>query len=128
MPPTTNKESFTNIKPPHQECPICMEDVDPDDITTNGIPNCVTCENLHFLHRQCFDKMSTKICPLCRKPVMYNCRGYQGYRVRPTYNTNTNTTTTTTTGGYYKRKNKSYKKRNKKRNKNKTYKNKRKYI
>jgi hypothetical protein len=119
MPPTTNKESFTQIKPPPQECPICLEHVDADDITTNGVPNCVTCENLHFIHRECFDKMTTKICPLCRKPVMYNCRGYQGYRVRPTYNT--------TNGGYHKNK-KSYKKRNKKRNKNKTYKNKRKYI
>ena len=119
MPPTptttTNKETFTNIKPPPQECPICMEDVHADDITTYGVPNCVTCENNHFLHRECFDKMTTKICPLCRKPVIYNCRGYQGYRVRPTYNT----------GGYHKRK--TYKKKNKKRNKtkkNKTYKNK----
>jgi len=121
MPPTTNKETFTNIKPPPQECPICMEDVDADDITTYGVPNCVTCENLHFLHRLCFDKMNTKICPLCRKPVIYNCRGYQGYRVRPTYNTRD------TTGGYHKNKRKNTKtnkntKKNKKKKNKKTYK------
>jgi hypothetical protein len=111
---------YTNIKPPTQECPICMENVDPDDITTNGIPNCVTCENLHFLHRQCFDKMTKRECPLCRKPVIYNCSSYHGYRIRPTYNTNT--------GGYYKRKkrnktkNKRTKSKKSKRNKNKSFK------
>jgi len=112
---------YTNIKPPTQECPICMENVDPDDTTNNGVPNCVTCENNHFLHRLCFDKMTKRECPLCRKPVIYNCSSYHGYRLRPTY-----------TGGYYKSK-KYYKKRKKtykNKNRNKSYKNKnkRKYI
>ena len=97
---------FTQTKPPTQECSICLENVDPDDLTSNGIPNCVTCENNHFIHRECFDKMTTSNCPLCRKPVIYNCHGYHGYR------------RTDRKGGYYKKKNKTYK------NKNKTYKNK----
>ena len=110
---------YTNIKPPTQECSICLEPVDADDITTNGVPNCVTCENNHFIHRECFDKMTKRECPLCRKPVIYNCSSYHGYRLSDRK------------GGYHKNKRKTSKNKNKnkKNNKNtkrKTYK--RKYI
>ena len=69
----------TKNKPSPQECSICFENVDPDDNTINGIPNCVTCENSHYIHRECYDKMKNNKCPQCREPVLYNCRGYNGY-------------------------------------------------
>ena len=72
---------YSQIKPPNQDCSICLDEVDADDITPNGVPNCVTCINGHHLHRECFDKMNNRICPQCREPVLYNCRGYQGYLV-----------------------------------------------
>jgi hypothetical protein len=72
---------YSKIKPPSQTCSICLDDVDADDEINGGIPNCVTCKNGHYLHRQCFDKMQNRTCPQCREPVVYNCLGYQGYLV-----------------------------------------------
>ena len=76
MPPSyiSDKE----IKPEPQTCVICLEEVDADD-KINGIPNCVTCDNGHFIHRECFDKMTTRLCPSCREPIERNCSGYHGY-------------------------------------------------
>jgi hypothetical protein len=73
-----SQKEYTQDKPPSQECSICFENVDPDD-TINGVPNCVTCENSHFIHRECYDKMKNNKCPQCREPVLYNCSGYYGY-------------------------------------------------
>jgi len=76
--PNMDEIEYTQEKPHSQECPICLEEVSPDDIQ-NGIPNCVTCKNSHYLHRECYNKMSNHKCPICREDVKYNCRGYHGY-------------------------------------------------
>jgi hypothetical protein len=70
---------YTKDKPPNQICSICLEEVDADDITKEGVPNCVTCKNAHFIHRSCYDQMSNNKCPICREDVKYNCLGYHGY-------------------------------------------------
>ena len=73
----------SEIKPPAQTCSICLEDVDADDKMNNGVPNCVTCKNGHYLHRECFDKMSNNKCPQCREDVVYNCHGYHHGYIQP---------------------------------------------
>ena len=70
----------SQFKPPSQICSICLEDVDVDEIK-NGMPNCVTCKNGHFIHRECYDKMNNRKCPQCREDVQFNCRGTQGYLI-----------------------------------------------
>ena len=70
---------YGKIKPPSQTCSICLEDVDADDEIDGGIPNCVTCKNGHFIHRECFNKMNNRDCPQCREPIVYHCVGYHGY-------------------------------------------------
>lgn len=80
MPLGSNEEiEYTQEKPQAQECPICLDEVHADDKTSNGIPNCVTCKNAHYLHRECYDKMTNNKCPICREDVKYNCLGYRGY-------------------------------------------------
>ena len=66
-------------KPEPQTCSICHEMVDADDTMSSGMPNCVTCKNGHFIHRACYDQMTTRLCPLCREVVNLNCRGPNGY-------------------------------------------------
>ena len=70
---------YEELKPQPQMCSICHNDVYPDGII-GGVPDCVTCANGHFLHRQCYNDLSTRICPTCRSPTLkYNCRGAYGY-------------------------------------------------
>lgn len=69
------EDAFMEVKPEVQVCSICLEDVDADDVTANGVPNCVTCKNGHFLHRECYEKMNNRLCPSCREPLEFNCRG-----------------------------------------------------
>lgn len=76
--PNVDEVEYSQEKPPNQECSICLEEVDANDVK-DGVPNCVTCKNSHFIHRSCFDKMTNHKCPICRENVKYNCRGYQGY-------------------------------------------------
>ena len=61
------------------ECPICMEEIDLDEIK-NGVPNCVICSNGHRMHRLCFNQLHTGICPICRDETITNCYGtLKGY-------------------------------------------------
>lgn len=76
--PSNNSRFSDEIKPESQTCVICLEEVDADD-EINGVPNCVTCDNGHFIHRECFDKMTNRTCPSCREPIQKNCSGYHGY-------------------------------------------------
>jgi|LauGreDrversion4_1035100.scaffolds.fasta_scaffold64474_2 endogenous inhibitor of DNA gyrase (YacG/DUF329 family) len=79
---SSNNSRYTEIKPEAQNCSICRKEVDADD-EINGVPNCVTCVNGHFIHRQCYNSMlnimEIRSCPLCKKPVEENCSGYHGY-------------------------------------------------
>jgi len=76
-PKTSN--SMDNEKPESQTCSICRDPVDADDKTKQGVPNCVSCKNGHFIHRECYDGMDTNHCPQCREPVKFNCMNAHGY-------------------------------------------------
>ena len=104
--PNMDEMEYSQEKPPNQECPICLEEVDADDLK-DGVPNCVTCKNAHFIHRSCYDQMTNNKCPICREVVKYNCSGYHGY-IKPKRK-----------GGYKKKQKKSIKKKISKRGKKK---------
>ena len=75
----SNHQEYGELKPKSQDCSICLEKVDADDVMSNGMSNCVSCKNGHFIHRKCYDKMTTKNCPICREEVRFNCKGSSGY-------------------------------------------------
>jgi len=77
--PNVGEVEYSQVKPPPQTCPICLDPVDADDLTEERVPNCVTCKNSHFLHRKCYSQMINTKCPICREDVKYNCSSYHGY-------------------------------------------------
>ena len=44
---------YSKIKPVKGECSVCLEDVDADDVF-DGMADCVTCSNGHYIHRRCY--------------------------------------------------------------------------
>jgi len=48
------------------QCAICLDNVDPNGITRNGVPNCVVCVNGHRMHRECYDSWGSHECPTCK--------------------------------------------------------------
>lgn len=71
------------LKPEPQECSVCFEEVYPDAVVKEGrdkgAADCITCKNGHFLHRKCYQDMPNNLCPKCRQPMRYNCKGALGY-------------------------------------------------
>jgi hypothetical protein len=67
------------------ECPICLENIDLDEIK-NGMPNCMICDEGHRTHRDCFSKYTKKhACPFpdCGNKNMRNCKSNAGYSYAP---------------------------------------------
>lgn len=75
--------NFDPSKP--QTCYICLEEVSPKEEDSRGINDCATCENGHYLHRHCWDKMTKNICGMCGKPILNQCFNYytNDYAVAP---------------------------------------------
>jgi hypothetical protein len=57
------------------ECPICLENIDLDEIV-DGVPNCVICINGHRMHNICFSKCKNYECP--RIDIKF-CKSIFGY-------------------------------------------------
>jgi hypothetical protein len=85
------------------QCVICLDNVKPrGSLTSDGVPNCVMCENGHRMHRECSDRwlksLGKRECPTCKSTNITNCWSFvTGYAYSQR------------TGG--RRKNKTHKKR-----------------
>ena len=66
-------ETKDNVPNTDLECPICIENIDIDEIK-DYVPNCVICDNGHRMHNGCLQKSNKHECPLCRTNKMHFCK------------------------------------------------------
>lgn len=65
------------------KCPICLENINLDELTNIGVPNCVICENGHRTHNECFKGSTKNECPICRSDAIKYCKSQLGYSYVP---------------------------------------------
>lgn len=65
------------------QCPICLDDINLDELDKFGTPNCVICDNGHRIHNACYRQANDRVCPVCKNDHMNFCKTSRGYLYAP---------------------------------------------